>query len=268
MKRNHKKLATALALWVTALPSTGAMAQRRPVDPPPPMFHREGRDFGITNGSGLEVSSAVGHWHHQGKLARGGDATAVSPWGETLKTRYVVDESGFEAVLNERISIATSLDDYGNPAELIVRANGKESVVDLAAQAHRMATGRFSLEAPDLEAYALLIEALMQEQSLAFWRSLADEFDAVAPAGCGLPILGCSLSIIGWLGSLSGLITICGGAVASAGALTPGCIAAVLVHPTVSTATALSCANAIDCIETEWGDSQGDEGCTSPGGQE
>lgn len=269
MQNTKKRMAIFLALWVAVLPATPALAQRgAPPPPPAPMFHPEGQYVRITKDSGLRVASAVGHWHKDGESTRGGDAVAVSPWGERLEARYAVDDGGFEAVINERVTIALTIDEYGHADELIVRANGEESVVDLAAQAQRVARGSLSLPPPDRAVYAALIEALAQEHSQAFWRALADEYDATAPAGCGLPVFSCSLGIIGWLGSLSGLVGICGAAVASAGALTPGCLAAILVHPTVSTSAALACGNALDCLETEWENSQGDEGCSGPGGQE
>lgn len=150
----------------------------------------------------------------------------------------------------------------------MVEAGGERRVVDLAAQGQRIANGARFLEPPDVEAYGLLIEALEREHSPAFWRLLSDQRQIALPSGCLGQMALCSAAVVSYIASVAGLIGACGAAVITGGAFTPGCLIAILGHNATGPGAAWACAQALDCIQSQSEGSQGDEGCSSPGGQE
>jgi hypothetical protein len=254
----RKRIAIFLAVWVVALPATPVLAQGRtgtsipePGAPSRPLFHGEGAEHLVRGVNGVELATTLGHWHRAEGVAHGGRLIATTPWAEQLHVAFYVGEGGVLAEIDERISTFTRLDDAGHPLETTFRVDDREVVVDLREQSARMAGGGAPIEPWELEGYQLLVGALLEEHSLAFWKSVAD-VHAAAPAGAGCTgeIAQCLLAILGWVGSLSNLTAICGLAVLT-GVLTPACLAAVIGHPLVSIGTALACAEALECILEE-----------------
>ncbi len=260
------RIAVLLSVWVVVMPASGALAQqgsagRGPGRDPKPerMFHADTAEHLVRGRNGIEIATTGGHYHHGGDSMRGGRLNAAAPWGEAVKVDYFASGDGFLAEINDRISTLTLVDDAGNAVEYVVRVDDREVVIDLVAQNQRMARGGPAIQPWEREGYAMIIEALLEEQSLEFWKSLVD-VQTTAPAGFGCigDAVDCLGAVLAWVGSISALITLCGGTVPSGGVIAPACLLTIITHPVVTAAAALQCGEFLDCLEE--GDPHGDCG--------
>lgn len=253
------RIAVLLSVWVVVMPASSVLAQQRPASQgsgrnaqAQPSFHADTAEHLVRGRNGVEIATTTGHYHQDGGIFQGGRLSAAAPWGEQMGVRYFASKEGFLAEINGRISTLTRVDERGNAREYVVRVDDQELVIDLAEQNRRLARGGPAIQPWELEGYERMIGALLEEQSVEFWKSLG-EVNTAAPAGdgCVSETVKCVQGILSWLGSLSALISICGGTVPSGGTLAPGCLLVILAHPAVTAGAALACSGLLECIEED-----------------
>ena len=252
----RSRIAVLLSVWVSVMPASNVLAQqgpagRRPAPVPEAeaVFHADAAENLVRGRNGVEIATTTGHYHRAGAKVRGGRLSAGAPWGERLDVRYFASGEGYLAEINDRVSTLTRIDEAGNAVEYVVRVDDREVVIDLLEQSGRLARGGLLMEPWERQGYELIIEALLEEQSVEFWRSLADIHTA-APAGMGCvgEAVDCLQAVLAWIGSLAALTSLCSGSVLSGGVLTPACLITIIAHPTLSVGAGLACGEYLRCI--------------------
>ena len=212
-----------------------------------PFFRSSGPESVLTGGNGFRVKTSSGRFETGDFQVRGVEAAVESPWGETMRVRFWMDQEILVAEINDRLMVLTTYDRRGRLLDMAVENDGQLTRTRIGNRAERFARKGTLPRHLDVAAYEALWDGLRKDHSEAFLDGLGRfESDTAAPTACTLEAIGCGAAAASWILSIGGILSGCTVA-AGMPLLTPVCLAAILGHELANVGLITSCGSLAEC---------------------